>query len=177
MSTEFAQITASAKIYDPTLFRSNVEKQLDLILQNPKHSTNLERAVYNWTVNEATNRRIIKNWANTFFVQLYINRLRTIFFNMDYLVEHIRSEQLTPQMIEKITHYEMNPSRWDPLIREKMAKDKKLFENNVEANTDAYTCRKCRSTSCNYFQLQTRSCDEPMTIFVQCLNCGNRWRG
>ena len=27
-----------------------------------------------------------------------------------------------------------------------------------------------------YIQLQTRSADEPMTTFVLCLECGNRWK-
>ena len=31
-------------------------------------------------------------------------------------------------------------------------------------------------SKCTYYQLQTRSADEPMTTFVTCINCGNRWK-
>ena len=27
-----------------------------------------------------------------------------------------------------------------------------------------------------YYQLQTRSVDEPMTTFITCLNCGFKWK-
>jgi transcription elongation factor S-II len=42
--------------------------------------------------------------------------------------------------------------------------------------TDAFRCGKCRERQCSYYQMQTRSADEPMTTFVRCVKCGNRWR-
>lgn len=42
--------------------------------------------------------------------------------------------------------------------------------------TDAFRCGKCRERRCSYYQMQTRSADEPMTTFVRCVACGNRWR-
>lgn len=42
--------------------------------------------------------------------------------------------------------------------------------------TDMFKCNKCKSSKCTYTQLQTRSSDEPMTTFVCCLSCGNRWK-
>lgn len=45
-----------------------------------------------------------------------------------------------------------------------------------EASTDAFKCGKCKQRKCTYYQLQTRSADEPMTTFVTCVNCGNRWK-
>ena len=42
--------------------------------------------------------------------------------------------------------------------------------------TDAFKCRKCGSRSTSYYEVQTRSADEPMTQFITCLNCGNRWK-
>uniref|UniRef100_T1IXA7 DNA-directed RNA polymerase subunit n=1 Tax=Strigamia maritima TaxID=126957 RepID=T1IXA7_STRMM len=45
---------------------------------------------------------------------------------------------------------------------------------NVD-NTEA-TCPKCSHTRAAFFQMQTRSADEPMTIFYKCLGCGNTWR-
>ena len=45
-----------------------------------------------------------------------------------------------------------------------------------EASTDAFKCGKCGKRECTYYQLQTRSADEPMTTFVTCVNCDNRWK-
>ena len=42
--------------------------------------------------------------------------------------------------------------------------------------TDIYTCGMCKLNNCEYSMKQTRSIDEPMTIFVHCLNCGNEWK-
>jgi transcription elongation factor S-II len=42
--------------------------------------------------------------------------------------------------------------------------------------TGMFTCGKCKGTKTTYFQMQTRSSDEPMTTFVTCLTCNNRWK-
>lgn len=42
--------------------------------------------------------------------------------------------------------------------------------------TDLLKCGKCKKKNCTYNQLQTRSADEPMTTFVMCNECGNRWK-
>lgn len=39
-----------------------------------------------------------------------------------------------------------------------------------------FKCGKCKSIKTTYYQLQTRSADEPMTSYVTCKNCGNRWK-
>lgn len=46
----------------------------------------------------------------------------------------------------------------------------------VAADTDMFKCGRCKQRKCTYSQLQTRSCDEPMTTFVSCTVCGNRWK-
>lgn len=45
-----------------------------------------------------------------------------------------------------------------------------------ESATDQFPCAKCKGRKCTYYQLQTRSADEPMTVFITCLNCGNKWK-
>ncbi|XP_051947631.1 transcription elongation factor A protein 2-like [Xyrauchen texanus] len=42
--------------------------------------------------------------------------------------------------------------------------------------TDMFICGKCKGKNCTYTQVQTRSADEPMTTFVLCNECGNRWK-
>lgn len=68
---------------------------------------------------------------------------------------------------------------------ESKARDRKLAEEalfkargaeSAQAETDMFKCGKCRGRRCTYFQMQTRSADEPMTTFVTCVNCGNHWK-
>ena len=70
----------------------------------------------------------------------------------------------------------MNSDRWKDLIERKIKRDESKYSNRLEASTDMFTCSKCKSKKCTYYELQTRSADEPATIFVTCLNCGKNWK-
>ncbi|KAI8361762.1 transcription elongation factor S-II [Blakeslea trispora] len=68
---------------------------------------------------------------------------------------------------------------------EAQARDRKLAEEalfkargaeSAQAETDMFKCGKCGGRKCTYFQMQTRSADEPMTTFVTCVLCGNHWK-
>lgn len=43
------------------------------------------------------------------------------------------------------------------------------------AKTDA-TCPKCQYMQAYFMEIQTRSADEPATLFFKCVQCGHRWR-
>ena len=75
-----------------------------------------------------------------------------------------------------MTHQELFPKRWEKIIEEKIQRDKSKYEINIEATTDEFKCWKCKKRKCTYYELQTRSADEPMTTFVSCLSCGNHWK-
>ena len=166
------------KIENPEKFRSNIRMKLNEILQNDKNCINLEKGIFNYALSEAKNRKVIKKWDNPYFVQLYMDRLRSIFNNLNnpLLLEQLSSGTIKPHNIAFMTHQEMRPEKWDELITAKSKRDQNLFETNLEAATDTFTCRKCKSNKCTDMQLQLRSADEPMTTFVTCLSCGNRWR-
>ena len=137
-------------------------------------SVNLEKGIYNFAIKEASNRKIIKKWENPHFAQLYLDRLRSIYINLknkDLLV-HLKNNEITPQVLAFMTHQEMNPERWRILIDQKIKRDANKFTDNIRASTDMFTCKKCKSKRTTYYELQTRSADEPATIFVTCLDCG-----
>jgi len=166
------------KIENPELFRANIRIKLSSFFASEKHATNLEKGIHNWALKEATNRKVVKKWDYPYFVQIYIDRLRTIFTNLKnpVLLEQLQTGTVKAHVIAFMTHQEMCPEKWNELITIKSKRDKNKFETNLEAATDTFTCRKCKSNKCTYMQLQLRSADEPMTTFVTCLSCGNRWR-
>lgn len=166
-------------ISNPEEFRNNVRNKLNFKIENSKKSTNLEIGIFNYCLKEASQKKIIRKWENKYFVQLYIDRLRSIYLNLnnnEELIEKIKSKKIKPELFAFMTHQEMKPSKWDKYIDAKIKRDKYKFENNIEASTDAFTCRQCKSNKCSYYQMQTRSADEPMTTFVSCITCGARWK-
>jgi len=158
-------------------FRSNIRKKIDEKLNNEKASLNLEKGIFNYALKEADNRKIVKKWDNKFFVQIYLNHLKSILENLnDKWIEEINNESIQSHKLAFMTHQELNHAKWSQLIEAKSKRDKNKFETNVAAATDTFTCRKCKANQCTYYQMQTRSADEPMTTFVTCIPCGNRWK-
>jgi transcription elongation factor S-II len=169
-------------IDNPDTFRANIRQKLATLFKNSdnaeKHATNLEKGIHNWTLKECNNKKVVKKWDNPFFVQIYLDHLRSVYNNLnnEKLVNMVLNGEIKAHEIAFMTHQEMSPERWDDLIKAKSIRDKNKFEQKLEAMTDTFTCRKCKGKQCTYYQLQTRSADEPMTIFVSCIQCGNRWK-
>jgi transcription elongation factor S-II len=59
-----------------------------------------------------------------------------------------------------------------------MKRDMNVFEEKPKAMTHEFKCGKCKNKKreCVYQELQVRSADEPMTLFITCLNCGHKWK-
>jgi len=165
-------------ILNPDSFRANIRTKMQPILGDEKISSNLEIAIYNYAIKEANSRKIIKKWDNPYFVQLYVDHLRSIYLNLKNieLLDQIKSGEIAPQALVFMTHQELNPGHWSKLIEQKIKRDSNKFTTNIQASTDMFTCKKCRSKKCTYYELQTRSADEPATIFVTCLDCGKHWK-
>ena len=108
----------------------------------------------------------IKNHNN---IAVYLNLPKEI-------VDKLLSKAFKAHELAFMTHQEVRPDLWTTLIEEKRIKDENKFTPKIEASTDDFVCGKCKSKKCTYYQLQTRSADEPMTTFVTCLDCGNRFK-
>ena len=169
-------------VENPEEFRVNVAAKLSPFFLNKggdeKHGINLEKGIYNWALKEASNRKVVKKWDNPFFVQIYLDHLRSIYINLknDNLIEQVVSGEIKSHTIAFMTHHEMLPEKWAEMIRIKSIRDKSKFETHLEASTDTFTCRKCKSKKCSYYLQQVRSADEPMTCYINCLECGSRWK-
>lgn len=165
------------KIDNPDTFRVNIRKKINEKLDDEKASINLEKGIFNYCLKEADQRKVIKKWDNKFFIQIYLSHLRSILTNLNEdLIKEIKNGTLPAQKIAFMTHQELDHKKWAPLIELKSKRDQNKFEVNMAAATDTFTCRKCKGKNCTYYLQQTRSADEPMTIFVQCIDCGTRWK-
>jgi len=166
-------------IKNPENFRASIVKVLQTLINNEKISINVEKGIFNYSIREAKGKSVVKKWDNIYFVMIYVDRFKTIYRNMkenDKFLQDVINETIKYDELAFITHQEMNYERWKPLIDEKMKRDKNKFDEKIEASTELFTCRKCRSKKCTYMMAQLRSADEPMNIFVSCIDCGTRWK-
>jgi DNA-directed RNA polymerase subunit M/transcription elongation factor TFIIS len=166
------------KITNPITFRQNVIDKLADVIGDRCVTMNIERGIFNYAVKEATSKKIIKKWENPLFAQIYLDRLRSLHINLKnpQFVEQIINGDLAPETIASLTHQEMNPERWKVLIDRKMKRDETKYTHGIEASTTEYTCKKCKGNKCTHYEMQTRSADEPTTVFVTCLTCGKNWK-
>lgn len=169
---------SSVQIHNPNQFRKNMRSKFATILLDEKNANNLEIGIFNYSIQEANFRKIIKKWDNPSFVQLYIDRLRSVYINLKnpQLLNQILSGEISPQTIAFMTHQEFDPEHWRDAIELKIKRNQSKYNTKIEASTDMFTCRKCKSKKCTYYELQTRSADEPATIFITCLDCGKHWK-
>ena len=85
---------------------------------------------------------------------------------------------ITPSRLASMTAEEMASDEIKQL-RDKFKKeaiDDAQLATVQGTHTDLLKCGKCKKRNCTYNQVQTRSADEPMTTFVLCNACGNRWK-
>ncbi len=169
-------------IKNPDTFRANIREKLREFFINStnaeKDANNLEKGIHNWSLKEATNKKVVKKWDNSFFVQIYLDHLRSIYINLknEKLVDMVLKGEIKSHEIAFMAHHEMMPEKWETIIKAKSIRDKNKFEQKIESMTDTFTCRKCKSKECTYMQAQIRSADEGITTFITCINCSNRWK-
>lgn len=113
----------------------------------------------------------------------YKNRIRSRVANLKdpknpTLRTNYISGAIAASVLAKMTPEEMASDEMKK-IREKFVKEAINDAQLATAEgtkTDLLKCGKCKQRNCTYNQMQTRSADEPMTTFVLCNHCGNRWK-
>jgi hypothetical protein len=120
-------------IKNPDTFRNNVRSKLDAILKNTKHSTNLEKGIYNYSLKEADLRKVVKKWDNKHFIKIYVDHLRSVYNNLKpNIIEQVQNGTIQAHTVAFMTHQELEPEKWVELIAEKSKRDKNKFEVNIE---------------------------------------------
>ena len=144
----------------------------------------LEQEIYISALNDATIKYIIKDWSIKLFEQVYMSNLRKITSNLysesyvknTELIQKYKNKEVTFKDISKMDHYTLFESKWKERIEHQKNIEKRQLEGNKSMATEQFLCTRCFKRECTYYEMQTRSADEPMTIFINCLNCGKNWR-
>lgn len=144
----------------------------------------LERAIFEVTFTRAQKIYIPLNWKSPLFCEAYRQTLRSVFSNIHpkspvnnhRLLCRVKQGEFALSDVPSLTSYEMYPENWFELKDKLLQREQKILEGNKSRATDQFQCRRCQKKECTYYELQTRSADEPMTIFITCLNCGKEWR-
>jgi transcription elongation factor S-II len=127
---------------------------------------------------------IMPLWDNPFFIDIYVSKSKNIYSNLNSksyvnnvkLIEKIKNGVILPYDLAFIDTHKLFPERWADIIDEKLKVDKMLNESLQESATDIFECPRCHKNKTIYLQIQLRSSDEPMTNFITCMNCGNKWQ-
>ncbi|KAB0373269.1 hypothetical protein FD755_014928 [Muntiacus reevesi] len=113
----------------------------------------------------------------------YWNRVRSRISNLKDprnpgLRRNVLSGTISAGLIAKMTAEEMASGQLRELrnaMTQEAIREHQMAKTGG-TTTDLFQCSKCRKKNCTYNQVQTRSADEPMTTFVSCNECGNRWK-
>ncbi len=159
------------KITSPT-WKHEILKMPDII----------EKSIYNVTIREARQKQIERTWNNKYFKELYKNKYTKIMGNIYYnnnsafVLDKLKYNYWEPETLITMKPEHLYPELWESLLLKNAKKMAMLGKEKEQQGTSMFKCGKCKLNNCVYFQMQTRSADEPMTTFVTCLNCSNRWK-
>jgi DNA-directed RNA polymerase subunit M/transcription elongation factor TFIIS len=157
--------------------------KFNTILNDLNISEEIEKSIYTYTIKKAEQVGIEQNIEDKYFKRIYVNKIITLFNNLDEtsyvgnngFLKRLLNKEFDISQIAFLTPQEINVEHWKKYLDRQNANDEFLYSRTVGTKTNEYKCGRCKERNCSYYQLQVRSSDEPMTTFINCLNCNNKW--
>lgn len=167
--------------------RNSIIKNLEKLFEKELSTSEivqLEQEVYEVSLIQANDKHIIRDWSVKLYEHMYMSVLRKTVSNLcpksyvknSELINKYRNKEVSLKDIASMNHYKLFESKWRDRIEHQKDIEKRRLEGNKSMATDQFFCTRCFKRECTYYEMQTRSADEPMTIFINCLSCGKNWR-
>ncbi|WIA10844.1 hypothetical protein OEZ85_011010 [Tetradesmus obliquus] len=164
--------------------RARVTAQLQRVFDGDSVlAHNLELAIFNHSIAHATLKGIPRQWQSSAFCACYSTKARSMLYNLRLpsnprLRQQVMDGTISVRQLVKLSPQDMYPERWVSVLYDvaRMANRRMAPQPGFGMGEGAFVCSRCKSKRTTYFQLQTRSADEPMTTFVTCLDCSKRWK-
>jgi transcription elongation factor S-II len=113
----------------------------------------------------------------------YRTKIRSLYQNLKNksnpgLRIRVLSDEVTADQFVRMTHEELKSEEQREQDRkiQKENMDKAMVAKAERSISQSLQCGKCGQRKVTYTEAQTRSADEPMTLFCTCLACGKSWR-
>ena len=112
----------------PEKFRENIKSYFIKVVDNKGIAINIEKSIFNYSIKLAGKKNIVKKWENPYFVEIYINKLKTIYINLKdkVLLNKIIQKEILGQDLAFMTHQNLMPEKWEELIKNKTNTDSLL---------------------------------------------------
>ena len=151
---------------------------------NEIEAKDLEIGIFNSCIDYANSLKIPTSWSCELFAETYINIAISIYSNLDKncyiknegLIKKIKNKEVLPHKIPYMSAEEMFPEIWKEILEKRERKIKAAYEIKQVSMTDAIKCGKCKNNKITYYELQTRSGDEAITQYFNCICCGHKWK-
>ncbi len=145
-----------------------------------KMAINIERGIFNAALVNTPDKG--RTW-NSVYQSVYTSIAVTVLSNLNpesylknvNLLKRLLDGEFDEFALAKLEPKERFPEKWAEL-NGVFDKEKDNYSTKEEVADGMFRCGKCKTYKTTYYQLQTRSADEPATTYVSCLNCGNRWK-
>ena len=175
--------TRSKNVFVDCAIRDKVVENFTELLEADMAKT-LEESVLHVISDQALKEGIDVDWSNKVFWSMYRSRAISIYENLrngyvknsENWIPKLKSGEVTPRAFAEMTAVDMCPYRWKASIEHFIETEKKMYLKNQNASIFLWCSRCKKQAKCDYYQLQTRSADEPMTTFVTCLECDRKWK-
>jgi DNA-directed RNA polymerase subunit M/transcription elongation factor TFIIS len=159
-------------------------KKLIPSISNPKDQEKLEISILAAAMRDATDKSVLKHFDNELFMVCYNSAFRRFMSNLSkdsyvknsQLLTKLENKDLTIENLADMTIQDFAPMIYVDLRERQLLREQQQLEGNKAMATDMFKCGRCHKRETTFYELQTRSADEPMTKFITCLNCGNHWR-
>lgn len=146
--------------------------------------TQFENELFLATLTEAATKHIFAHWKNPLFQEIHTYRQFRLFSNLHpkspvgnrRLLKRVQEGELKMADLARLEDMELYPENWKRLQDQQLVREQKWLEGNKMVATDMFKCNRCGKKETTYYEMQTRSADEPMTIFITCVNCGKKWK-
>jgi len=135
----------------------------------------LEEEILKAVVDYSKMNGIDVDWNNRVFWNTYRSKAVTVYRNIDLWKDRLL-EGFDIRTFVRMSAQDVCPERWRDTYEKTAEKDKKLYSKSMTASILMFCSRCKKKICCEYYQLQTRSADEPMTTFVTCLDCDKKWK-